>query len=30
VRFQQSFSRYYKEATVMAGSLEEAIHELAD
>jgi deoxyribodipyrimidine photo-lyase len=27
LRFQQSFSRFYKEATTMAGSLEEAIHE---
>ena len=26
-RFQQSFSRFYKEATQMAGSLEEAIHD---
>lgn len=25
-RFQQSFSRFYREATMMAGSLEEAIH----
>lgn len=25
-RFQQSFSRFYREATLMAGSLEEAIH----
>lgn len=27
VRFQQSFSRFYKEATLMAGSLDEAIHD---
>lgn len=26
-RFQQSFSRFYKEATLMAGSLDEAIHD---
>lgn len=26
-RFQQSFSRFYKEATLMAGSLEEAVHD---
>ena len=25
-RFQQSFSRFYREATMMAGSLEEAVH----
>ncbi|BET24957.1 deoxyribodipyrimidine photo-lyase [Limnobacter thiooxidans] len=29
LRFQQSFSRFYKEATTMAGSLEEALHEHA-
>ena len=26
-RFQQSFSRFYREATLMAGSLDEAIHD---
>jgi deoxyribodipyrimidine photo-lyase len=27
VRFQQSFSRFYREATRMAGSLDEAAHD---